>query len=104
MEVKAFKDQNLFSVTEVIQGKDKILCEQPTEGTSLEIILRGKDQKGQIFLDFGRGRSSAAEEIPLWHYTTEAAGGFVGCTIGMFASSYGKKSRGWADFGWMSIS
>lgn len=104
MEVKALKDRNIFSVTEVIQGKEKILCEQPTEGASLEILLRGEHQKGQVFLDHGRGRIPAAGAIPLWPYTTEAAGGFVGCTIGMFVSSYGRKSRGWADFGWMSIS
>ncbi|MFQ7551204.1 MAG: hypothetical protein ACLRMZ_13870 [Blautia marasmi] len=26
-------------------------------------------------------------------YTTEYAGGFVGCTMGVFASSYGKEEK-----------
>ena len=31
-------------------------------------------------------------------YTTEEAGGFVGCTIGMYASSHGTDSKNYADY------
>ena len=33
-------------------------------------------------------------------YTTEEAGGFVGCTIGMYASANGQDSSNYADFAW----
>ena len=44
------------------------------------------------------------EEISLLPYTTEEAGGFVGCTIGMYASSNGMESKNHADFAWFTCS
>lgn len=38
-----------------------------------------------------------AEDISLLPYTTEEAGGFVGCTIGMYASANGQDSSNYAD-------
>jgi len=34
--------------------------------------------------------------------STEIAGGFTGCTIGMYASSNGYESSNYADFAWLS--
>ena len=44
--------------------------------------------------------SLIAEDISLLPYTTEEAGGFVGCTIGMYASANGQDSSNYADFAW----
>ena len=38
------------------------------------------------------------------YLSTEVAGGFVGCTIGMFATSNGNRSENYADFLWFEYS
>mgnify|MGYP002564311569 CR=1 FL=1 len=40
----------------------------------------------------------ACDKVSLLAYTTEEAGGFVGCTIGMYASSHGTDSKNYADY------
>lgn len=40
------------------------------------------------------------ENLDCKYLSTEIAGGFVGCTMGMFASGNGEKSKNYADFLW----
>ena len=59
-------------------------------------------QKARIWL-FQDGRERLiAEDISLLPYTTEEAGGFVGCTLGVYASSNGEMSDRFADVAWIS--
>ena len=59
-------------------------------------------QKARIWL-FRDGREMLiAEDISLLPYTTEEAGGFVGCTLGVYASSNGEMSDRFADVAWIS--
>lgn len=46
----------------------------------------------------GRKMICACDKVSLLAYTTEEAGGFVGCTIGMYASSHGTDSKNYADY------
>ena len=56
-----------------------------------------------MWTEAGEGYVMAAQDIDLLPYTTEEAGGFVGCTVGMYASSNGTSSSNHADFGWLSM-
>ena len=42
------------------------------------------------------------ENVDLRPLSTEKAGGFVGCTAGMYASGNGRADSGYADFAWFS--
>ena len=57
-------------------------------------------QKARIWLFRDCRERLIAEDISLLPYTTEEAGGFVGCTIGMYASANGQDSSNYADFAW----
>lgn len=100
MEVIKKEEKFVFRVTQVVQGKDMILAEKQIRKKGLEIHLKTDSQKAWIFLNQGNGRVPVAEGVSLKYYTTEASGGFVGCTIGPYASAYGKESSSWADFSW----
>ena len=67
-----------------------------------EIILRAENQKASVYIKTEGEQKLAAENINLLPYTTEEAGGFVGCTAGMYASSNGENSSNYADFAWLS--
>lgn len=87
--------------TACIKGADQILTECPlvTDGL-LEIELCAADQEAQVFVKERGRRVELADRIDLLPYTTEEAGGFVGCTVGMYTSSNGKESDNHADFAW----
>ena len=42
------------------------------------------------------------KDVSLLPYSTEEAGGFVGCTLGVYASSNGEMSDRFADVAWIS--
>ena len=54
-----------------------------------------------MWIKTGGEQKLAAENINLFPFTTEEAGGFVGCTAGMYASANGEESSGYADFAWL---
>ena len=102
MEIRKGADENYFVVTACIHGEERILTEKPAgEGRQFfKIRMHCDRQKARIWL-FRDGRESLiAEDISLLPYTTEEAGGFVGCTIGMYASANGQDSSNYADFAW----
>lgn len=65
-----------------VQGLEASCCWKPDEEDSWQQVASGIDLR------------------PL---STESAGGFVGCTIGMYASSNGQESCGYADFHSFSV-
>ena len=102
MEIRKRADENYFVVTACIHGEERILTEKPAgEGRQFfKIRMHCDRQKARIWL-FRDGREMLiAEDISLLPYTTEEAGGFVGCTIGMYASANGQDSSNYADFAW----
>ena len=75
--------------------------EQPLETDGLtELELIAEEQSAQVFVKEKGKRSKLAGQVDLLPYTTEEAGGFVGCTIGMYTSSNGSESSNHADFAW----
>ena len=68
----------------------------------LKIRLQCRNQCARVWISEGKGYVSVAENLDLLAYTTEEAGGFVGCTVGVYASSNGSDSTNYADFEWLT--
>ncbi len=103
MEIKKKKDYRIFCVTEHIHGKDHVISETDISRTGLvEIIFRAQNQMADVWVKSGSCAVSAAGNINLLPFTTEEAGGFVGCTIGMYASANGTTDSNYADFAWLT--
>lgn len=103
MEIKGKEGRRIFCVTAHIHGEDQMISETKIGRDGLvEIILRARDQTAVVWVKTGGRKLLAAKDISLLPYTTEEAGGFVGCTIGMYASANGKNNSNYADFAWLS--
>ncbi len=103
MEIKNCSNGTFFVVTEHINGNDNIISSTKINNSGLvEIIMRAEGQKADIYIKTGNVKQHVAGNVDLLYYTTEEAGGFVGCTIGMYASSNGSISNNYADFAWLS--
>ncbi len=95
----------VFVVTTHIKGTDKkiavadIMEYSITEKNPLwNICMICKEQEASIWIGTAEKSVKVAEKISLLPYTTEEAGGFVGCTVGMYASSNGSNSNNYAEF------
>lgn len=102
-EVRKEKQERYFYVIQNIKGEETILSREPIENEMTEIIVRAEEQNAAVFTQVNGKRKQAVSNIDLRPYTTEYAGGFVVCTMGVFASSYGKEEKDYADFSWISV-
>jgi len=102
MEIKKKDNGKAFYVVEHIHGKDNVISVTEIRQDGLaEIILRAENHTASVWIKTGSEKVLAAGNISLLPYTTEEAGGFVGCTIGMYASANGEKGSNYADFAWL---
>lgn len=103
MELVKDGDGVAFVLTAHVHEKDEVIAKQVVKaGKLVEIIFRASNQKADIFVKQNGDISRVASDISLIPYTTEEAGGFVGCTIGMYASGNGEKVDNYADFAWLT--
>ena len=100
----------VFVVTTHIKGTDKkiavadIMEYSITEKNPLwNICMICKEQEASIWIGTAEKSVKVAEKISLLPYTTEEAGGFVGCTVGMYASSNGSNSDNYAEFSYIML-
>lgn len=103
VERTEISNERMLRVTSYVHGKIKILAEYPIKSKDLvEILLRASEQKAQVWMVENGKMTLVQHNIDLLPYTTEEAGGFVGCTIGMYATSNGNtlENRNYADFVW----
>ena len=86
----------------VENAKDTGVQVKKSEEVSADKITFTVTQKGQsatLSYDAGEGEKVLVSDTSTKILSTESAGGFVGCTIGMFATANGKESSNTAFFG-----
>ena len=89
-------------VTVCINGTEKILAEKKTEKRGMQTLRLSVDQSlAQVWLirpETEEKSQCIIREVDISHMCTEAAGGFTGCTVGMYVHSEQKQSTGCAQF------
>lgn len=85
-------------------GTEEIIRKEETEEGRISLEIRGRGQKADFYYkEAGKERKLLAANVDMTGLSTELAGGFTGCCIGMYASSNGKPSANYADFAWFSL-
>ena len=94
-------EQESVRVISCVGGKDDVIasCKVPKGDMILKIVACG--QKADFCYQVCGEQVMVACNVDIHFLSTEVAGGFVGCTIGMYASSNGTKSDNYAEYGWM---
>ncbi len=101
MAIRKRADENYFAGQPVIHGteNDTLLAEEEINAKGMRNCIATGRRHGYGFFGDGRERL-ITDDMSLLPYSTEEAGGFVGCTIGMYASANGQDSSNYADFAW----
>lgn len=82
-------------------GKDKLIAESQFSDSPICMKIVGRGQNFNFY--YGSNPEQMYElvtGVDASILSTDKAGGFVGTCIGMYASSNGKMSKNYADFGW----
>lgn len=97
--------RDILKIIKAVDGREKIISasEVNAQRLSLKIVSRGQN------LDFYYAVSDddynlLIENVRADDFSTETAGGFVGCTLGMYASSNGSISDNFVDYFWFEYS
>lgn len=86
-------------VVQCVEGADTVLGlleDVEEEKVAWKLVVRGL--LADIWYRFDGDWQLLASDIDLKPLSTELAGGFVGCTVGMYASGNGRDAGGYADF------
>lgn len=92
-----------LQVTAFVQEKKELLAECAIVSSDVvELQLRASKQQAQVWMGQKGQLELVCDHIDLLPYTTEEAGGFVGCTVGMYATSNGAvvEKKNHADYRW----
>lgn len=85
-----------------LDGVDEVIGSEPLTGNAFGLKLEGENQsiKGTVLVD---GKEIIiAENVDTYYLSTKVAGGFVGCTMGVYATSENEET-GYADFSSLNL-
>lgn len=102
-EIRNQNKNRILCVIETIDGQERVLKIVLLGKGLVEILFHAEEQLGEVSIVQNGETRVVVENIDLRPYSTEYAGGFVGCTMGMFASSYGSESQDYADVAWFAV-
>ncbi|WP_297424118.1 glycoside hydrolase family 43 protein [Clostridium sp.] len=93
--------REVLQIIECNNGKDILINEVEINSSKLCLKMVSKGQKLDLYYGIdGTSCKILQKDVSTKNLSTEVAGGFVGCTIGMYASSNGKTTDNYADFYW----
>ncbi len=95
--------KRVLQVRKTVKEKEEVTASREVEGEVITMELQVKNQKASAWLISENKHILIEDNIDLLPYTTEEAGGFVGCTVGMYTSSNGKESKNHCDFSWITL-
>ena len=96
------KGKNVLALIQVINGEESILKEVPVEEKTLYLKMIGDKITNHFYYSTdGMNDILVQNNVDVSKLCTESAGGFVGNTMGIYASSNHAQSSGFADFAWM---
>ncbi len=104
VEIVKKNDKLQLQVRTVIKGAEKVIAATDLNLGRAQIEIKAKEQLAEVWLIENNKYILIKDGIDLLPYTTEEAGGFVGCTVGMYTSSNGTDSENSCDFSWLSVS
>lgn len=78
-----------------LDGQEEVLGSKKIDSSSLILKIKANGQLVQALVEVDGQESVVAEDIDVRHLSTETAGGFVGCTLGLYATS--REETGYVD-------
>lgn len=96
------EDEKELQVISSFDGEEPILGTYLLDCPNFELTLQGRGTKVKAIYRDQEGEHIVAENIDVRHLSTEIANGFVGCTMGVYATS-ANETPGHLDVQWVEL-
>ncbi len=103
VEIVNRNGKKLVQIRKYVKETEEVSATVDAPKGVVTIELQIKHQKAKAYLVQDNKYILIEDDIDLLPYTTEEAGGFVGCTVGMYTSSNGNESTNHCDFAWLTL-
>lgn len=103
VEIVKKNGERMIEVRKVIKGSESVSAAEKIAEGLVTIEIEAAAQKAIVRVRQDGKCITLEDDVDLLPYTTEEAGGFVGCTVGMYTSSNGEESTNHCDFAWMTL-
>ncbi|MDK2809058.1 MAG: xylan 1,4-beta-xylosidase [Clostridiales bacterium] len=95
LEVK----DGMLQLIQTADGRQTVHATEKVSNETITLIIKGEDENAAFFYTEEGGETKClAKGIDISTLSTEVAGGFVGCTLGMYGSSEGRETDSYVDF------
>ncbi len=98
--VKTYREKKPWiSLISCQKGKTEVVAEQSIAEGRAELIMISRGQETDWYIQVEEQETcTVAQGVDMRGFSTEATGGFTGCTLGMYVSANRKESSHFADF------
>ncbi len=103
LEITQKDGKRVVQLRKTIKGINEVSSIHAVTGELITLQLTVKNQSASAWIIINDLPILLESDIDLLPYTTERAGGFVGCIVGLYASSNGKESHNHCDFAWLNL-
>lgn len=97
------KDTYEVKMITILGGEENVVKSINVSNSEVVFGFRGIRQKLTAYLLVDNSELIVADDIDTHYLSTEVAGGFVGCTLGIYAYSPHSKDKGYVDFEWIAM-
>lgn len=102
LAVKVKDNHKEVQLITTIDGVDLVAGRHSATSSDIELIVEGKGQQIKALVKEKDKETVIAEAVDTHYLSTAIAGGFVGCTMGIYAITT-HDNPGYVDFEWMEI-
>lgn len=85
-----------------IDGEETVVGRHSISSQKIKLSIKGKGQQVDAFLEENNKKIKIVEGIDIRYLSTVVAGGFVGCTMGVYATTT-LEQPGFVEFEWLSL-
>jgi alpha-N-arabinofuranosidase len=96
------QDQTTVQMMSLIDGEETLLGSQTISGDDLTLEIEGKGQRVKGMCHIDGETIIVANNVDSHYLSTEVAGGFVGCTLGVYTTST-NDAPGYVDVDYLSM-
>ncbi|MGX7198540.1 glycoside hydrolase family 43 protein [Enterococcus nangangensis] len=101
--VKKVEHQVVVQVIQTLKGQDEILVTQKLPQPDVTLAIQQDKQDLSFWVEISGQRQLLIDHVSAYFLSTQVAGGFVGSTLGVYASSNGKVTKNKALFKRLSL-
>lgn len=99
--VKTIEGKKEVQMIRTLKGEEEVLGKQEIDGKDVKLVIKATGLFVDAFAEVDGKEYVVVKDVDVRHLSTESAGGFVGCTMGLYTTA--KEEVGHTDFEYLEL-